>query len=154
MFERLWTDYAGLIQFLSKQIEHSKDRTTTQDLVNTIYEIYTSLLNTCCEKTLGTYQPQQKQQNIDNSIPFLRSSMAHDTQFASLSVANEGNNSNSSQTTLPFPLWIALLSSMPLFTILRIRTASILLYTHAKTTLYLPTHSPLFARPQKLASTL
>jgi hypothetical protein len=76
------------------------------------------------------------------------------TQFASLSVANEGNNSNSSQTTLPFPLWIALLSSMPLFTILRIRTASILLYTHAKTTLYLPTHSPLFARPQKLASTL
>jgi hypothetical protein len=78
MFERLWTDYAGLIQFLSKQIEHSKDRTTTQDLVNTIYEIYTSLLNTCCEKTLGTYQPQQKQQNIDNSIPFLRSSMAHD----------------------------------------------------------------------------
>lgn len=79
MFEKLWADYGDLLHSISQKIlQKNCNQDVAQDLTDTMYSIYTSLLNTCCEATLGTYKTQENQKKIDNSIPFLRSSMAHD----------------------------------------------------------------------------
>ena len=77
IFSVLWNDNQPLFHNLQQHILSQTDPHTTQPLIDTFYNIYTSLLNTCCETILGTYIVQEQTQAIDHSIDFLRNSTAH-----------------------------------------------------------------------------
>lgn len=153
-FEQLWKDYGNLIHFLSQQIMHAQDRPTTQDLINTMYTIYTSLISTCCEATLGTYHPHQQQNQIDNSIPFLRLSMAHDHAVQLFKRSQRRNRKPLTSDDPSLPQWKAQLDSTIAFTTLQTLIASNPFITSAKPILYRPIHYFSSVRLLKSATTL
>jgi hypothetical protein len=65
-FDTLWRSQQHLFTALSQHILRSTD---LQPLIDTYYDIYITLLKSCCETTLGTYVIQEKNKTLIN--PFL-----------------------------------------------------------------------------------
>lgn len=74
-FDTLWKTQQSLFTTLATHTLHSTD---PQPLIDTYYDIYTTLIKSCCETTMGTYVLQDKKQEIDKSIPFLSSTLAQE----------------------------------------------------------------------------
>lgn len=76
-FTSLWNDQYSLFSALHSKIMPENNPSIIQPLLDTFYDLYTTLLKTCCEATLGTYIVQERTNtSIDHSIDFLRNSTA------------------------------------------------------------------------------
>jgi hypothetical protein len=76
-FLSLWNDNHQIFSRLQQLTLSTTDNQQLPSLIDTFYDLYTTLLKTCCESTLGTYIVQERTTTIDHSIDFLRNSTAH-----------------------------------------------------------------------------
>ncbi|KAI8575283.1 hypothetical protein K450DRAFT_262411 [Umbelopsis ramanniana AG] len=147
-FELLWNEHYQLMHFLSDQIMQSQDISTTQDIIDTVYALYMSLISTCCETILGTYTPQQRCSEIDHSLnPALPTTIPSDSS----NEVNEEIARHSSPMIHCFPLWKALLTSIPTSITLHTLIASIPPFSTDKCTPSLIIHYFSFLTPEKIA---
>ncbi|CAO3670488.1 unnamed protein product [Umbelopsis ramanniana] len=74
-FDTLYASQQSLLTALSHNILQSRD---PQPLIDTYYDIFTTLIKCCCESTLGTYVIPDQKRTVDKSIAFLSSTHAQD----------------------------------------------------------------------------